>query len=182
MDFRTVWSKRTADNFRAKTTAGQCGCYHHCFLSPPIFRSPKLWPNCTSDLPVAIGSISRGVASNQIIYVCHNFNFWSTCHFATISRPGGRSYKAARDRGREILASHSFMRRLPLVQAGGHLLLRVPWSGPSQSRSHDIVPKILSMGNHLHKLPTALKPILNFNSGTTGDFHISETLRLVQPS
>jgi len=44
MDFKSIWYSQAADKFRAQTTAGKCGCYHHCFLSPPIFRSPKLWP------------------------------------------------------------------------------------------------------------------------------------------
>jgi len=46
MDLSRVWLNDSADSFRA--TAGKvaacAGCYHHCFLSPPIFRSPSLWP------------------------------------------------------------------------------------------------------------------------------------------
>jgi hypothetical protein len=45
-DFRRIWLGETADQFRA--TVGQVdvcrGCYHHCFISPALFRSPQMWP------------------------------------------------------------------------------------------------------------------------------------------
>jgi radical SAM protein with 4Fe4S-binding SPASM domain len=44
-DFRKIWFGDRAKNFRA--TSGQVpeckGCYHHCFISPAIIRTPKLW-------------------------------------------------------------------------------------------------------------------------------------------
>ncbi|MBV8096358.1 MAG: SPASM domain-containing protein [Acetobacteraceae bacterium] len=45
-DFRTIWLGKQAHRFRI--TAGQVeacqGCYHHCFISPALFRTPKMWP------------------------------------------------------------------------------------------------------------------------------------------
>lgn len=45
MNFRSIWFSKQADEFRS--TIGQAedckGCYHHCFLSPAVFRTPKLW-------------------------------------------------------------------------------------------------------------------------------------------
>ena len=45
MDFSKIWFGEKADNFR--DTIGQAkdcsGCYHHCFLSPAVFRTSKLW-------------------------------------------------------------------------------------------------------------------------------------------
>jgi radical SAM protein with 4Fe4S-binding SPASM domain len=45
-DFERVWMGEAADEFRA--TAGKAeecrGCYHHCFISPAIFRTPRMWP------------------------------------------------------------------------------------------------------------------------------------------
>ena len=45
-DFKNVWFSDAGRQFRK--TAGhvpECaGCYHHCFLSPAIFRTPTLWP------------------------------------------------------------------------------------------------------------------------------------------
>jgi len=45
-DFSKVWFSEAGQEFR--DTVGkvdQCtGCYHHCFLSPAIFRTPKMWP------------------------------------------------------------------------------------------------------------------------------------------
>ena len=44
-DFRRIWFGNEAREFRA--TTGQVpackGCYHHCFISPAIFRTPKMW-------------------------------------------------------------------------------------------------------------------------------------------
>lgn len=46
MDFSKIWFGSDANDFR--NTSGkvaECqGCYHHCFISPAIFRTPKLWP------------------------------------------------------------------------------------------------------------------------------------------
>jgi radical SAM protein with 4Fe4S-binding SPASM domain len=45
-DFRKIWMGEEATAFRK--TAGsvpECsGCYHHCFISPALFRTPKMWP------------------------------------------------------------------------------------------------------------------------------------------
>jgi radical SAM protein with 4Fe4S-binding SPASM domain len=44
--FSRIWFNDRAKAFRR--TAGrvaECqGCYHHCFLAPAMFRTPKLWP------------------------------------------------------------------------------------------------------------------------------------------
>ncbi len=44
-DFRKIWLGAKGQKFRA--TTGQVpackGCYHHCFISPAIFRTPKMW-------------------------------------------------------------------------------------------------------------------------------------------
>ena len=52
MDLRRIWLGPEADRFRATTgERPECaGCYHHCFISPAIFRSPKLWPKLASHL------------------------------------------------------------------------------------------------------------------------------------
>jgi radical SAM protein with 4Fe4S-binding SPASM domain len=46
MDLRPIWFSKNADAFRR--TAGHVdvcrGCYHHCFISPAMFRTPTLWP------------------------------------------------------------------------------------------------------------------------------------------
>lgn len=45
-DISKIWFSDSAKNFR--NTVGkvdECyGCYHHCFISPAIFRTPKMWP------------------------------------------------------------------------------------------------------------------------------------------
>jgi MoaA/NifB/PqqE/SkfB family radical SAM enzyme len=45
-DFPRIWLGPTATRFRQ--TAGKTGvcsgCYHHCFISPMIFRTPNFWP------------------------------------------------------------------------------------------------------------------------------------------
>jgi MoaA/NifB/PqqE/SkfB family radical SAM enzyme len=45
-DFRSIWMGERARQFRE--TVGQVeactGCYHHCFLSPALFRTPRMWP------------------------------------------------------------------------------------------------------------------------------------------
>jgi MoaA/NifB/PqqE/SkfB family radical SAM enzyme len=45
-DFRRIWQGPEAQRFRATTgTVDACqGCYHHCFISPALFRTPKMWP------------------------------------------------------------------------------------------------------------------------------------------
>jgi MoaA/NifB/PqqE/SkfB family radical SAM enzyme len=44
-DFRRIWFGEQARAFRATTgkVAACKGCYHHCFISPAIFRTPKMW-------------------------------------------------------------------------------------------------------------------------------------------
>jgi len=45
MDFAKIWFSAEADHFRNNEDPDRCpGCHHHCFISPPIFRSPRLWP------------------------------------------------------------------------------------------------------------------------------------------
>jgi hypothetical protein len=46
MDFSKIWFNTQASDFRDTTgKAPECqGCYHHCFISPAIFRTPNLWP------------------------------------------------------------------------------------------------------------------------------------------
>lgn len=45
LDFRKIWYNSAADDFRSELDPDRCpGCYHHCFISPPIFRSPRFWP------------------------------------------------------------------------------------------------------------------------------------------
>jgi len=44
-NFNTVWFSEKANSFR-KTVGHvkECdGCYHHCFISPAIFRTPAMW-------------------------------------------------------------------------------------------------------------------------------------------
>jgi len=44
-NFNAVWFSEKAYSFR-KTTGKvkECeGCYHHCFISPAIFRTPAMW-------------------------------------------------------------------------------------------------------------------------------------------
>lgn len=45
-NFERIWKGREADQFRATTgQVDECaGCYHHCFIAPAIFRTPRLWP------------------------------------------------------------------------------------------------------------------------------------------
>jgi radical SAM protein with 4Fe4S-binding SPASM domain len=44
-NFKKIWFSKDAKRFR--NTVGkvdECyGCYHHCFISPAIFRTPKMW-------------------------------------------------------------------------------------------------------------------------------------------
>lgn len=45
-NFSKIWFNQSSKSFRASAgTSFECaGCYHHCFLSPAIFRSPEVWP------------------------------------------------------------------------------------------------------------------------------------------
>ncbi len=51
-DFSKVWFSEKADEFRE--TVGKVdachGCYHHCFISPAIFRTPKMWPRIAQSI------------------------------------------------------------------------------------------------------------------------------------
>jgi radical SAM protein with 4Fe4S-binding SPASM domain len=44
-DFRSIWFSQLARLFRATTGEVEAckGCYHHCFISPALFRTPKMW-------------------------------------------------------------------------------------------------------------------------------------------
>jgi MoaA/NifB/PqqE/SkfB family radical SAM enzyme len=52
MQFPAIWKNAEADRFRA--TSGRvtecAGCYHHCFISPAIFRSPNQWLKLAANL------------------------------------------------------------------------------------------------------------------------------------
>jgi radical SAM protein with 4Fe4S-binding SPASM domain len=45
-DLSKIWFNDQADSFRQSAgKVNECrGCYHHCFLAPAMFRTPKLWP------------------------------------------------------------------------------------------------------------------------------------------
>lgn len=45
-DFKNVWFSPAADAFRDSVNkVPECnGCYHHCFISPAVFRTPAMWP------------------------------------------------------------------------------------------------------------------------------------------
>jgi radical SAM protein with 4Fe4S-binding SPASM domain len=51
-NFRKAWFSPAAINFR--NTAGKAeecqGCYHHCFISPAIFRTPIMWPKIAKSI------------------------------------------------------------------------------------------------------------------------------------
>ena len=51
-NFNTVWFSKKAYSFRE--TVGkekECeGCYHHCFISPAIFRTPAMWPRVAKSI------------------------------------------------------------------------------------------------------------------------------------
>jgi MoaA/NifB/PqqE/SkfB family radical SAM enzyme len=46
-DFRRIWLGDKGRQFRAMSgSVPVCkGCYHHCFISPAIVRTPRLWPS-----------------------------------------------------------------------------------------------------------------------------------------
>ena len=51
-NFNTVWFSEKAYSFR-KTVGKvkECeGCYHHCFISPAIFRTPAMWPRVAKSI------------------------------------------------------------------------------------------------------------------------------------
>lgn len=45
-DLKKIWFSKKANKFR--DTVGKVeachGCYHHCFISPAVFRTPQYWP------------------------------------------------------------------------------------------------------------------------------------------
>lgn len=43
MDIAAIWRNRQAKQFRDKIRDEKCSCWHQCFLSPTIVKSPKLW-------------------------------------------------------------------------------------------------------------------------------------------
>jgi radical SAM protein with 4Fe4S-binding SPASM domain len=45
-DFRSIWLGRRAEDFRRTVGEAEAcpGCYHHCFITPALFRTPKMWP------------------------------------------------------------------------------------------------------------------------------------------
>lgn len=51
-NFSSVWFSEEADSFRKTSgSANECkGCYHHCFISPAIFRTPAMWPRIAKSI------------------------------------------------------------------------------------------------------------------------------------
>lgn len=51
-DFKNVWFSNSANEFRKTAgNAAECnGCYHHCFISPAIFRTPAVWPKLAQSI------------------------------------------------------------------------------------------------------------------------------------
>jgi len=51
-NFNDIWFSDKANSFRK--TVGQVreceGCYHHCFISPTIFRTPSMWPRIAKSI------------------------------------------------------------------------------------------------------------------------------------
>jgi radical SAM protein with 4Fe4S-binding SPASM domain len=51
-NFKNIWFSKEAKEFR--NTVGkvdECsGCYHHCFISPAIFRTPAMWPRIAKSI------------------------------------------------------------------------------------------------------------------------------------
>lgn len=43
MSIRDVWKSEAARDFREKIRVEKCWCWHQCFLSPTIMKSPRLW-------------------------------------------------------------------------------------------------------------------------------------------
>ncbi len=45
-DFRGIWLGENGSGSAMRGKIDVCkGCYSHCFLSPAILRTPKLWPS-----------------------------------------------------------------------------------------------------------------------------------------
>jgi radical SAM protein with 4Fe4S-binding SPASM domain len=51
-DFSKIWFSKNAFQFRSSSgESDECiGCYHHCFISPAIFRTPSFWPKITKSI------------------------------------------------------------------------------------------------------------------------------------
>lgn len=43
MSFKRLWHGALTNRFREAVRRRQCTCYHHCFIAPLIFRSPRFW-------------------------------------------------------------------------------------------------------------------------------------------
>ncbi|MCA8959462.1 MAG: radical SAM protein [Planctomycetes bacterium] len=62
MDLSRIWKGDLAREFRSRRDPDRCpGCTHHCFISPPIFRSPTLWPRVAR----AAWNIGRGRGTSR---------------------------------------------------------------------------------------------------------------------
>ena len=51
-NFKNIWFSEKAYAFR-KTVGKvkECeGCYHHCFISPAVFRTPAMWPRIAKSI------------------------------------------------------------------------------------------------------------------------------------
>ncbi|MBK7440519.1 MAG: radical SAM protein [Bacteroidetes bacterium] len=69
-DFNKIWLGEKGDAFRATTGKVEAcqGCYHHCFLSPTVFRTPALWPKVAqSALHVYRNNHKRKAKDYQVI-------------------------------------------------------------------------------------------------------------------
>lgn len=51
-DFNSIWFSEEANSFRKSVgKVKECeGCYHHCFISPAIFRTPAMWPKIAKSI------------------------------------------------------------------------------------------------------------------------------------
>jgi radical SAM protein with 4Fe4S-binding SPASM domain len=51
-DMGKIWFSAQAKDFRQTVgIASECkGCYHHCFISPAIFRTPAMWPRIAKSI------------------------------------------------------------------------------------------------------------------------------------
>lgn len=51
-DFSKVWFSTEAKQFRATVGKDEActGCYHHCFISPALFRTPAMWPRIAKSI------------------------------------------------------------------------------------------------------------------------------------
>jgi radical SAM protein with 4Fe4S-binding SPASM domain len=50
--FKKIWFSDAANKFRNTVgNVNECnGCYHHCFISPAIFRTPAMWPKIAKSI------------------------------------------------------------------------------------------------------------------------------------